>query len=71
VAASVRGNGPGFSSGFGSGAAASFRIRILGYSFTGTERIANDLKQRLEQIPRVREVNISTSAFFGSEKTLR
>ncbi|MEP7345118.1 MAG: efflux RND transporter permease subunit, partial [Gemmatimonadaceae bacterium] len=69
VAASVRGTGPGFSSGFGSAGAASFRIRILGYSFAGTERIANDLKQRLEQIPRVREVGISTSAFFGREKT--
>jgi multidrug efflux pump subunit AcrB len=69
VAASVRGNGPGFSSGFGGASAASFRLRILGYSFAGTERIANDLKQRLEQISRVREVNISTSAFFGREKT--
>ena len=69
VAASVRGNGPGFSSGFGGATAASFRIRLLGYSFSGTERIANDLKQRLEGIPRVREVAISTSAFFGREKT--
>ncbi len=69
VSASVRGNGPGFSSGFGGAGAASFRIRILGYSFAGTERIANDLKQRLEGITRVRDVTISTSSFFGREKT--
>lgn len=69
VATTVRGNGPGFSSGFGGGGAASFRIRVLGYSFAGTEQIANDLKARLERIPRVRDVDISTSTFFGREKS--
>ncbi|MFN8580168.1 MAG: efflux RND transporter permease subunit, partial [Gemmatimonadaceae bacterium] len=69
VSATVRGNGPGFSSGFGGAGAASFRIRILGYSFAGTERIANDIKERLERITRVHEVTISTSSFFGREKT--
>lgn len=65
---SVRGQGPGFSSGMGGGAIASFRIRILGYSFAGVERLALDLKERLEGIPRVRDVDINSSSFFSREK---
>ncbi len=65
---SVRGSGPGFSSGFGGGSIASFRIRVLGFSFSGVERLALDLKERLEQISRVRDVDINTSSFFGREK---
>ncbi|MGH7483745.1 MAG: efflux RND transporter permease subunit, partial [Gemmatimonadales bacterium] len=53
---SVRGQGPGFYSG-GGGGGASFRIKILGYSFGGVERMAFDIKRRLEQISRVRDVN--------------
>lgn len=66
---SVRGQGPGFSSGFGGGSIATFRIRLLGYSFAGVERLAMDLKERLEGIPRVRDVDINASSFFGREKT--
>ncbi|MBK8248379.1 MAG: efflux RND transporter permease subunit [Gemmatimonadetes bacterium] len=65
---SVRGQGPGFSSGMGGGSIASFRIRILGYSFAGVERLALDLKERLEGIPRVRDVDINSSSFFSREK---
>jgi multidrug efflux pump subunit AcrB len=65
---SVRGQGPGFSSGIGSVSMASFRIRVLGYSFSGVERLALDLKERLERIPRVRNVDINTSSFFGRER---
>ncbi|MBL8960763.1 MAG: efflux RND transporter permease subunit, partial [Gemmatimonadetes bacterium] len=65
---SVRGQGPGFSSGMGGGSIASFRIRILGYSFAGVERLAIDLKDRLEGIPRVRDVDINSSSFFSREK---
>jgi multidrug efflux pump subunit AcrB len=65
---SVRGQGPGFSSGMGGGSIASFRIRILGYSFAGVERLAIDLKERLEGIPRVRDVDINSSSFFSREK---
>lgn len=61
----VRGQGPGFSSGFGSVTNATFRVRILGYSFAGVERVALDLKERLTRIPRVREVNINAGSFFG------
>ncbi len=64
----VRGQGPGFSSGFGSVSNATFRVRILGYSFSGVERVALDLKERLQRIPRVREVNINAGSFFGSER---
>ncbi len=65
---SVRGQGPGFSSGMGGGSIASFRIRILGYSFAGVERMALDLKERLEGIPRVRDVDINSSSFFSRDK---
>ena len=65
---SVRGQGPGFSSGIGGASIATFRIRVLGYSFAGVERLALDLKERLEGIPRVRDVDINTSSFFGREK---
>jgi multidrug efflux pump subunit AcrB len=65
---SVRGQGPGFASGMGGASIATFRIRVLGYSFAGVERLALDLKERLERIPRVRDVDINTSSFFGREK---
>lgn len=65
---SVRGNGPGFSSGMGSSASATYRIKVLGYSFSGVERLATDLKGRLERIPRVRDVDINSSSFFSSGK---
>ena len=66
---SVRGQGPGFSSGFGSVGMATFRIRVLGYSFAGVEQLASDLKERLERIPRVRDVDINTTSnMFGRDK---
>jgi multidrug efflux pump subunit AcrB len=65
---SVRGQGPGFSSGFGSSSMASFRIRVMGFSFSGVEQMAMDLKERLERIPRVRNVDISTASGFSREK---
>jgi HAE1 family hydrophobic/amphiphilic exporter-1 len=66
---SVRGQGPGFASGMGSVGMATFRVRVLGYSFSGVERLAMDLQERLERIPRVRDVDISTTSFaFGREK---
>ena len=65
---SVRGQGPGFSSGYGSSSMASFRIRVMGYSFSGVEQMATDLKERLERIPRVRNVDISTASGFAREK---
>lgn len=65
----VRGQGPGFSSGMGGASIATFRIRLLGYSFAGVERLAVDLKERLEGIPRVRDVDINSSSFFGREKS--
>lgn len=65
---SVRGNGPGFSSGSSGGSLASFRIRILGFSYAGVEQLALDLKQRLERIPRVRDVDINAASFFGAQR---
>ncbi|HEX9563043.1 MAG TPA: efflux RND transporter permease subunit [Gemmatimonadaceae bacterium] len=65
---SVRGQGPGFSSGFGSSSMASYRIRVMGYSFSGVEQMALDIKERLERIPRVRNVDITTASGFSREK---
>ena len=65
----VRGRGPGFFNG-GGGSSVTFRIKILGYSFSGVEQLAKDLKTRLERIPRVREVNINAGTFFGSERAV-
>jgi len=64
----VRGQGPGFSSGFGGGGSVSFRIKILGYSFSGVERLAYDLKARLERIRRVRDVDVNAGSFWFREK---
>lgn len=65
---SVRGDGPGFSSGYGGGGSVSFRIKILGYSFAGVEQFAYDLKERLERIPRVRDVDVNAGSFWRREK---
>jgi len=65
---SVRGQGPGFSSGLGSVSMANFRIKVLGYSYSGVQRVAEDLRDRLLKIPRVREVNINAASFFGSDR---
>lgn len=60
--------GQGFYGGSGSSGSVSRRIKILGYSFEGVLRLAEDLKGRLEQVPRVREVNINAASFWGREK---
>lgn len=65
---SVFGDGPGFSSGGGGGSFASFRIRVLGYSYDGVARIADDLKSRLERITRVRDVRITSGGYFSGER---
>ena len=66
---SVYGRGQGFFNG-GGGSSVSFRVKILGYSFSGVEQLARDLKTRLERIPRVREVNINAGSFFRSERAV-
>jgi len=65
---SVYGDGPGFSSGGGGGSFASFRMNVLGYSYDGVGRIADDLKSRLERITRVREVRITSGGYFSSDR---
>jgi hydrophobic/amphiphilic exporter-1 (mainly G- bacteria), HAE1 family len=59
--------GPGFYSG-GGGGGFNQRIKVLGYSFSGVEQIALDLKSRLERIPRVRDVNANAASFWRQEK---
>lgn len=66
----VFGRGPGFFSG-GGGASVSFRIKVLGYSFSGVEQLARDLEARLERIPRVRDININAGSFrFGGDRAM-
>ncbi len=70
AAVSVSGKGPGFANGGGIGSAQPFRIKLLGYSFGGVQRLAMDLKTRLERIPRVRSVDINAAGFwFGSDRS--
>jgi HAE1 family hydrophobic/amphiphilic exporter-1 len=57
--------GPGFYSGGGSSAITQ-RVKLLGYSYEGLLRIAQDLKARLERIPRVRDVTINSGSFWWS-----
>ncbi|MEO7999209.1 MAG: efflux RND transporter permease subunit, partial [Gemmatimonadaceae bacterium] len=65
---SVFGEGPGFSAGGGGGSYASFRIKVLGYSYDGVTKVANDLKRRLELITRVKDVKITAGGYYGSER---
>jgi len=66
---SVFGEGPGFSSSSGGGSMSTFRLTLLGYSYDGVGRIANDVKARLERIPRVRDVRISAGGYFGGDRS--
>src|SRR6185503_9366937 len=59
----VWGYGQSFSSGGGGGSNATFRIKILGYSYDEVGMYANDLKERLETIPRVRDVRITSGSY--------
>lgn len=63
---SVQGQGPGFFNG-GGASGSTFRIKVLGYSFRGVERLALDLKDRLETISRVRNVDINSGG-WGTDK---
>lgn len=65
---SVRGQGPGFSSGGGGGSFSTYRMKVLGYSYAGVEGLALDLKTRLEKVARVRDVNINSASFYGGDK---
>lgn len=66
---SVFGRGQGFSSG-GGGSTVAFRIKLLGYSFSGVERLAKDLALRLEAIPRVWNTNINAGSFWGQDRAV-
>ena len=63
----VQYQGPGYASGARAGIP-QFRIKLLGYSYDQVERIARDLRVRLEHIPRVRNVDINAGRFWGEER---
>jgi multidrug efflux pump subunit AcrB len=67
---SVYGYGQSFNSGGGGGYSSTFRVKILGYSYDEVGKYANDLKERLEGIPRVRDVRVTSGSYsWGSERT--
>ncbi|HRP08271.1 MAG TPA: efflux RND transporter permease subunit [Gemmatimonadales bacterium] len=59
--------GQGYYNGSGGGSGGSRRIKILGYSFEGVRQVALDLQRRLEQINRVRDVDINAASFWGRQ----
>lgn len=65
---SVVGEGPAFSSGGGGGAFSSFRLRVQGFAYDGVTRLAEDLKARLEEIVRVRDVRITSGGYWGGSE---
>jgi multidrug efflux pump subunit AcrB len=67
---SVFGYGQSFSSGGGGGSSSTFRVKILGYSYDEVGVYANDLKERLETIPRVHDVRVTSGSYgWGGERT--
>ena len=60
--------GPGFNGGSGGSSSVNKQVKILGYSFEGVRRVAEDLKARLERIPRVRDVNINSAGWWNRER---
>ncbi|MEX0773450.1 MAG: efflux RND transporter permease subunit [Balneolales bacterium] len=63
---SVSGFGDNFSSGFG-GSGSNFRVSLSGYSYDELVVMAQDLQRRLEQSPRVDNVNISQTSFYSRD----
>ncbi|MEP6780383.1 MAG: efflux RND transporter permease subunit, partial [Gemmatimonadaceae bacterium] len=63
---SVYGQGPGFSAGGGNTSSSTFRIKVLGYSFSGVADVATSLQERLQKIPRVKEVRITAGGYYGT-----
>lgn len=61
--------GPGFNNSSG-GSSVNKQVKILGYSFEGVRRVAEDLKARLDRIPRVREVNINSAGWWNRERAV-
>jgi multidrug efflux pump subunit AcrB len=64
----VSGQGTPFSSGGGAGTSSTFRIRVLGYSYAAVATLAEDIRGRLEQITRVRNAQVTSGSFFGSDR---
>lgn len=64
VSVSVYGFGPGFYGGGGS-TSPSFRIKVLGYNYNAVKRVADDLGRKLKRHARVREVDTSSSGWYG------
>lgn len=62
--------GQGFYNSSGGGGGGSMQIKLLGYSYEGVLQLALDLKGRLEQFPRVHDVNVNAGSRFGGQRAL-
>jgi HAE1 family hydrophobic/amphiphilic exporter-1 len=62
----IEASGASFASGGGS-AVTFFYIGVRGYSYEGVKRLASDIQQRLELIPRVHDVRIQSSRYSMQE----
>ena len=65
---SVQGQGQVFSSGGGMGSTSNFSIRVMGYSYAAVEQLAEDIRQRLEKVTRVRNARVGSGSFFGGDR---
>ncbi|WP_396204030.1 efflux RND transporter permease subunit [Gemmatimonas sp.] len=65
----VSGDGPAFSNGGGNASVSTFRLQVKGFAYDRVARLAADVAKRLERMPRVREVRITSGGWFGRERT--
>lgn len=65
---SVQGQGNVFSSGGGVSSMSNFNIRVMGYSYAAVAELAEDIRQRLERITRVRNARVGSGSFFGVDR---
>ncbi len=66
----VYGQGQAFSSGGGMSSMSSFRIRVLGFSYAAVAELAEDLRSRLELIPRVRNPIVTSGSWWGGGQSV-
>jgi multidrug efflux pump subunit AcrB len=66
----IYGVGQGFSQNLDENSTPTFNVLMYGYNYNELERQANVLKKRLENHPRIQEVNINKSLNYWNNKSL-
>lgn len=67
-AVGVYGYGQGFYS--GGGTAPQYRLEVLGYNYNEVKNIAGEVAKKLQQNPRVRDIDTNSSHGFGKDEDL-